>query len=99
MRGPSLEVVGARPSVLRGELVNKSWKEEPVYLECSEGLVTVNSRSSSICVEGSSSIVNSKGARPTELRKELVNRYCKREPACLKCSEGLVTVNSRSSSI
>ena len=46
-----------------------------------------------------SSIVNSKGARPTELRGELVNRCCKRELVCLKCSEGLVTVNSKSSSV
>ena len=30
---------------------------------------------------------------------ELVNEDYKREPVCLKCSEGLVTVNSRSSSI
>ena len=52
MRGPSLGVVGARPSVLRGELVNKSCKEEPVCLECIGGLVTVNSKSSSVCVEG-----------------------------------------------
>ena len=52
MKGSSLGMVGARPSVLRGELVNKNCKEELVCLECSEGLVTVNSRSSSICVEG-----------------------------------------------
>ena len=38
--------------MLRGELVNKNCKEEPVCLECSEGLVTVNSKSSSVCVEG-----------------------------------------------
>ena len=30
--------VGARPFVLRGELV----REEPICLECSEGLVRVN---------------------------------------------------------
>ena len=47
-----MRIIGARPSVLRGELVNKSCREEPVYLKCSEGLVTLNSRSSSICVEG-----------------------------------------------
>ena len=38
--------------MLRGELVNKNGEEEPVGLKCSEGLVTVNSRSSSVCVEG-----------------------------------------------
>ena len=69
--------------MLRGELVNKNCKRDPVCLKCSEGLVTVNS----------------KGARPTELRGELVNRYCMREPVCLKCREGLVIVNSKSSSV
>ena len=49
-------------------------------------------------LEGSS-VINSKGARPIELRGDLVNRYCKREPVCLKCSEGLVSVNSKSSSV
>ena len=38
---------GARPSVLRGELVGENSKEEPV----SEGLVIVNNRSSSVRVE------------------------------------------------
>ena len=38
--------------MLRGELVNVNGKVEPVCLKCSEGLVTVNSRSSSVCVEG-----------------------------------------------
>ena len=38
-------------------------------------------------------------ARPFELREELVNRNCKKEPVCLICSGGLVNVNSRSSSI
>ena len=33
--------VGARPSVLRGELVNENRREEPVSLKGSEGLVTV----------------------------------------------------------
>ena len=42
-------------------------------MKCSGGLVTVNSKSLSVCVEG-----------------ELVNKDCKREPVCLKCSEGLV---------
>ena len=39
------------------------------------------------------------GARPSELREELVNKNCRKEPVCLICSEGLVNVNSRSSSI
>ena len=43
--------VGARPSVLKGELVNENYKEEPVCLKYSEGLVTVNNRSSSVRVE------------------------------------------------
>ena len=34
--------VGARPSVLKGELVNKNCREEPVCLKYSEGLVLVN---------------------------------------------------------
>ena len=34
--------------MLKGELVNESSREEPV----SEGLVCINSRSSSACVEG-----------------------------------------------
>ena len=44
--------MGARPPVLRGELVNESCREEPVCLKYSEGLVIVNSGSSSACVEG-----------------------------------------------
>ena len=42
--------VGARPSVLTGELVNENCREEPVCLKYSEGLVTVNN-SSSVRVE------------------------------------------------
>ena len=38
--------------MLRGELVNENGKEVPVCLKCGEGLVTVNSRSSSVYVEG-----------------------------------------------
>ena len=34
--------VGARPSVLKGELVNEDLREEPVCLKCSQGLVTVS---------------------------------------------------------
>ena len=34
--------VGARPSVLRGELLNKNCREEPVCLTYNEGLVAVN---------------------------------------------------------
>ena len=39
------------------------------------------------------------GARPSELRDELVNMNCRQEPVYLKCSEGLVRVFSGSSSI
>ena len=45
-------MAGARPSVLRGKLVNENIREEPVCLKCSEGLVAMNNRSSSVCVEG-----------------------------------------------
>ena len=45
-------MAGARPSVLRGKLVNENIKEEPVFLKCSEGLVAMNNRSSSVYVEG-----------------------------------------------
>ena len=38
--------------MLRGELFNKSSREEPVCLKYSEGLVLMNSGSSSACVEG-----------------------------------------------
>ena len=31
----------ARPSVLRGELINENCREDPVCFQCSEGLVTV----------------------------------------------------------
>ena len=34
--------VGARPPVLRGELVNENNREEPVCLKYSGGLVAVN---------------------------------------------------------
>ena len=45
-------MAGARPSVLRGELVNENCREEPVCLKSSEGLVAMNNRCSSVCVEG-----------------------------------------------
>ena len=45
-------MAGARPSVLRGELVNEICREEPVCLKCSERLVAMNNRSSFVCVEG-----------------------------------------------
>ena len=34
-------------------------------------------------------------ARPSELREELINKICRKEPVCLICSEGLVNVKSR----
>ena len=48
-------MAGACPSVLRGELVNENCREEPVCLKCSEGLVSMNNRSSSVWVEGRAS--------------------------------------------
>ena len=44
--------VRARPPVLKEELVNESCREEPVCLKYSEGLASINIRSSSACVEG-----------------------------------------------
>ena len=38
--------------MLEGELVNEICREELVCLKYSEGLVLINSRSSSACVEG-----------------------------------------------
>ena len=53
--------VGTSPPVLRGELVNKNSREEPV----SEGLVCINSRSSSACVEGRASSMRVVGRSPS----------------------------------
>ena len=39
-----MQIVGARPSVLRGELANKNCRKEPVCLKCSKGLVNKNCR-------------------------------------------------------
>ena len=50
--GLVLIIVGARLPVLKGELANEICREEPVCLKYSEGLVFMNSRSSSACVEG-----------------------------------------------
>ena len=47
-----MRIVRARPSVLRGELVNENCGDEPVCLKCSGGLVNENSKSSSVCAEG-----------------------------------------------
>ena len=52
LRGELVRVnVGARPSVLRGELVRENSREELVSLKFSEGLHHCECRSSSICVE------------------------------------------------
>ena len=48
-------MAGARPSVLRGELVNENRREEPVCIKRGERLITVKSRSSTVCVEGRAS--------------------------------------------
>ena len=39
------------------------------------------------------------GAHPSVLRRDLVNVNCREEPVCLKCSEGFVVMNNRSSSV
>ena len=44
--------VEARLPVFKGELVNEICREEPVCLKYSEGLVFINNRNSSACVEG-----------------------------------------------
>ena len=59
-----MSIVGARPSELREELVNRNCRKEPVHLKCSEGPVNVNSRKEPgclICSEGLVS-VNSKSS-------------------------------------
>ena len=38
--------------VLKGELVNENSREDPVCSKCRDGLVFMNNRSSSACVEG-----------------------------------------------
>ena len=38
-------------------------------------------------------------ARPSMLGGEFVNESCRKEPVYLKCSKGLVNVNSKSSSV
>ena len=94
--------VRARPLVLRGELVNRNSREEPVCSKCRDGLVIgarpgelVNEiyREESVyskCRDGLVA-VNVRDRSPV-LRGELVNRNCGEEPVCLKYSEGLVIV-------
>ena len=61
VKGSSLmRIVGARPSELKGELVNKICRQEPVCLICSEGLVNVNSRKEPICLLCNEGLVKSK---------------------------------------
>ena len=45
-------MAGARPSVLRGELINENHWGEPVYFKCSEGLVTVMAGAPSSVLRG-----------------------------------------------
>ena len=64
-----MQIVGACPSELRGELVNKIYRKEPVCLKCSKGLVNVNGKSSSIYIEGGARQYNLyEGARLFELQ-------------------------------
>ena len=70
---------GARPSVLRGELV----REEPICLKCSEGLARVNAGARPSVLRGELVRVNV-GARPSMLRGELV-RIAGRSPSV--CNE------------
>ena len=65
--------------MLKGELVNEICREEPVCFRYSEGLVLINSRSSSACVEGRArqgeqlgSSSETVGARLPVLKGELV---------------------------
>ena len=62
--GPVTEVVGARPSVLRGDLVNKSCKKEPVCLKSSVELVNEDCKREPVCLKCSEGLVtvNSKSS-------------------------------------
>ena len=44
-----MQIVGVRPSELRGELVNENCRKEPVCLICSKGLVNENNRREPVC--------------------------------------------------
>ena len=46
-----MRIVRARPSVLRGELVNENCGEEPVCLKCSGGLVNENCGEEPVCLK------------------------------------------------
>ena len=58
VKGSSMRIVGARPSGLRGELVNENCGKEPVCLKCSRGLVNVNSRKEPACLICSDGLIN-----------------------------------------
>ena len=51
--------------MLKGELVNEICREEPVCSQYSEGLVFINSRSSSAYVEGRASSMRVVGRSPS----------------------------------
>ena len=46
-----MQIVGARPSELGGELVNVNCGEDPVCLKCSGGLVHENCREEPVCLK------------------------------------------------
>ena len=52
VKGSSLRSTRARSFRSGGQLVNRNSREEPACLKYSEGLVLINSWSSSACVEG-----------------------------------------------
>ena len=53
-----MQIVRARPSVLRGELVNEDCRKEPICLKYSEGLVNKNNRREPVCLKCSEGLVN-----------------------------------------
>ena len=53
-----MQIVGARLSELREELVNENCRQEPVCLICSKGLVNANNRREPVCLKCSKGLVN-----------------------------------------
>ena len=53
-----MRTVRARPSELRGALINKICRKEPVCLKCSEGLVNKIYRKEPVCLKCSKGLAN-----------------------------------------
>ena len=77
-------------------------------MKYSEGLVLINSKSSSACVEGRARqmrgavglifIKSRSSSACVKGRARQLDEFCGEEPVCVKYSKGLVLINSRSSS-